>query len=100
MGDLARGYTWPKPFTIRTLQNGIIQEWLGRKEELQQDSALREKLAKQYSAAAASGDPDNAGIVVGESVGLISDRPSARVLVKRILDETIQELLRAPTLVI
>lgn len=54
--DLARGKKWPQPFNIRTLNNGVIGDWIERQDELRRDPDLCRSLANQYTAAADSGD--------------------------------------------
>jgi len=93
--DLARGFNWPQPFNIRTLQNSVIRDFAPRQEEVRSDDELRKSLKSRYSSAAAVGDADNTGVVVGEAAGLIHDRPSAEQLVNRILAEAVECLSKA-----
>ncbi|CAE8651039.1 unnamed protein product, partial [Polarella glacialis] len=76
--DVARGKDWPKPFNIRVLDNSVIRDWLDKVEAARADPVLCQQLAERYRTAAAIGDPDNTGVVVGEACGLIHDRPSVQ----------------------
>lgn len=82
--DIARRLDWPKPFDIRVAANDFTRRWAGRDEALK---ASIEQEAPAYRAAFAAGDPDNAAVIVGEAVGLVSDVPSAGEIVTRMVDE-------------
>jgi nitronate monooxygenase len=76
--DIARGYDWPKEFTGRVLRNEFVQRWHGREVE-QRAQAGSARAA--YLAALAEGRTDEAGIFVGEAIGLIHDiRPAAAIM--------------------
>lgn len=96
--DIARDKDWPEEFQIRVLENAMTRDWHPRAAEAKTDPALKQTLADRYARGAADGDPDNAGIVVGEAAGLIHDRPSARILVDRITTEAVERLSRASRL--
>lgn len=66
--DIARLLAWPAEFTARILQNAFTERWQGREEVLR---AQAETLHPAYMAAVAAGDPDNAGVWVGEAAGMI-----------------------------
>lgn len=96
--DIARGLDWPKPFDIRVSANAFIAKWTGR------DSAFRDAIEQEapaYREAFAAGDPQQAAVIFGEAAGLISDVPSAREIVERMVAEAVaiiakqQGLLRA-----
>ena len=97
--DLARGKPWPSPFKIRTLATPIIKDWLPREAELRTEPQVRRLIAARYADGAASGDPSHTAVIVGEAAGLIKDRPSAKVLVRRIADEAALRLSGAGGLV-
>ena len=84
--DLARGLDWPRPFTGRTLNSRFIAEWQGREAELAEPSVLARE-AQRYAAAMQAGDVDDAGVFVGEAVGLIRDiRPAGDLLQEIVKD--------------
>ena len=90
--DVARGLDWPQEFTARILKNDFTRRFAGR------EDAARAELAAygpQYAAAFAAGDPDKAGVWVGEATGLINDIPSAGDIVARIVAEAEARLARA-----
>lgn len=95
--DIARGLDWPKAFTVRGLRNKFTDQWHGREDALLE---VAEREAARYAAAAKSGDPDIAGVLVGEAAGLIADIPPAAELLTRISAEA-ETLLasKAPGLV-
>jgi nitronate monooxygenase len=89
--DVARGLTWPSPFTARSLQNKFTKKWqheCNLKDKM--DSAVR----NQYLKACEIGDLSIAGIFAGESIDLIRDI----MPVKKIMEEIIMraELILLP----
>jgi nitronate monooxygenase len=82
--DVARGLDWPAEFSARILRNDFTRRFAGR------EAAMREEIAAygpRYAAAFAAGDPDKAGVWVGEATGLIDDIPPAGAIVARIMRE-------------
>lgn len=94
--DIARGYDWPSEFTARVLDNAFVQRWEHRP-EAHRAAAEAERAA--YGAAVQAGDPDAAGVFVGEAAGLIHDAPSAREIVARTVSEAESVLKRSAALV-
>ena len=82
--DIARRLDWPKPFDIRVAANAFTTRWSGREEELK---AAIEDEAPAYRAAFVAGDAQNAAVIVGEAVGLVSDIPPAGEIVTRMAEE-------------
>jgi nitronate monooxygenase len=97
--DIARDKDWPAEFQIRVLENAMTREWHPRQDEARADPTLKAALSERYARGAEAGDPDDAGIIVGEAAGLIHDRPSARVLVDRITTEAKDRLARGSSLI-
>lgn len=82
--DIARKRDWPERFSIRVVENSLIRKWQGREDELKQ---RQEEAASAYEKAAAAGDSDNYGVIVGENVGLIrSVEPAATILEGMVAD--------------
>jgi nitronate monooxygenase len=78
--DLVRNYHWPDEFSGRALKNGFVTRWHGRENALV-DSTIHASETERYWTAFTSGDADNAGVFMGEAVGLIHDvRPAARII--------------------
>jgi nitronate monooxygenase len=78
--DLARNYYWPDEFSGRALNNGFVAKWHGRENALT-DSSINASETERYWAAFMSGDADNAGVFMGEAVGLIHDiRPAGQII--------------------
>ncbi len=92
--DIARKRDWPERFKIRAVENALIQRWQGREAELQ---AAQGEAAQAYEAAAASGDSNNFGVIVGEAVGLIHDIKPAGTIVEKMVAEAEKLLADAPT---
>jgi len=82
--DLSRQIRWPEGYTGRLLRNKHSDRWLGRENELEEQIG---DVAKQYASARERGDFDMAGVIAGESAGLIHDIPAAGDIVERITAE-------------
>jgi nitronate monooxygenase len=82
--DIARKRDWPDRFLIRVLRNAFTGRWQGREEEMRDNQDAE---AKRYEDAAAAGDPDNYGVIVGENVGLIRDIAPAGKALERMVAE-------------
>jgi nitronate monooxygenase len=83
--DIVRNYDWPgDEFSARALKNRFINTWHGREELLAETStnAVENEL---YWKAFHAGDPENAGVLVGEGVGLIRDIRPAGVIVEEMI---------------
>jgi NAD(P)H-dependent flavin oxidoreductase YrpB (nitropropane dioxygenase family) len=78
--DIASGQAWPGAYA-RTLRNRFVETWIGREGELRRRRA--EVIAKAR-AATASGDADNAIVMIGQTAGLIDAIEPAGDLVRRI----------------
>lgn len=93
--DVARGYDWPSGFTARVLRNRFVEEWEHRPAE---HRAVAASLRPAYQAAVAAGDPDAAGVWVGEATGLIDDVASAAAIIERTVAEAEQVISRLGTM--
>lgn len=91
--DIARGRDWPDRFRIRVIRNALIDRWQGREDELR---ASPGEAASEYESAAAAGDSDNYGLIVGENVGLIRAIEPAGVVLERMVSEAEALLVQAP----
>ncbi len=90
--DTARGIVWPEPYTGRAIRNAFSDTWDGRDDELrEQSSSMRER----FFEALRSGDMEMGVTFAGEGLDLISDRPGAGVLIKRIVEVAIDALSEA-----
>ncbi len=87
--DITRRNVWPEPYTGRLLRNTHLDRWFGRESELTQNIDTE---AARYAAARAAGDFDIAGVIAGESAGLVHDLPSAGDIVTRVVAQA-EELL-------
>jgi nitronate monooxygenase len=78
--DLVRNYHWPSEFSGRALRNGFVTRWHGNENALTDSSSIASE-TERYWEAFTSGDADNAGVFMGEAVGLIHDvRPAADII--------------------
>ena len=84
--DIVRKIDWPKPFTARVLKTGFTMQWHGREQELAAPAVLEQEMA-HYLAAAARGDAENTGVLVGEAVALIREIQPAGAILRQIVRE-------------
>ena len=82
--DIVRMKDWPEQFSCRTLKNEFTEKWHGQEATLQK-VAVEEGDA--FMKALAAGNPEVAGTIVGEGVGLIHDIQPASVLLERVISE-------------
>jgi len=95
--DIARGFEWPAEFTGRVLRNAFTERWHGNEAEHRRQAAT---LRDAYFAGIANGDADNAGIFVGEAIGVMRNVMPAGEIVRAMAMQA-EELLkrRGPGLV-
>jgi nitronate monooxygenase len=87
--DISRRNVWPAPYNGRVMRNDHAARWFGRETDLMQNI---EGEAARYAAAREAGDFDTAGVIAGESLGLIHDLPNAADIVTRTVTQA-EELL-------
>jgi nitronate monooxygenase len=80
--DIARGYAWPEAFTGRVLETDFIRQWRGREAEQRTQA---ESARPAYLAAVAEGRTQEAGVFVGEAIGLMHDAPPAAAVIESII---------------
>ena len=80
--DISRQNIWPDGYNGRVMRNAHLDRWFGREAELKQDV---EAEGPRYAAARAAGDFDTAGVIAGESLGLVHDLPEAGEIVSRVV---------------
>jgi nitronate monooxygenase len=88
--DVAEGAAWPERWPGRALVNDFSREWHGREEQLVDDAAARQRVVDGRR----TGDPANAPVYAGESVGLVTTERSAGDVVRE-LDGDAEKALRA-----
>jgi len=77
--DIAWGMDFPPEFTGRVLRNALVERWYGREDEHRKQA---EGLRQDFFAALAAGNADEAGINVGEAIGLMDRvQPAAKIVV-------------------
>jgi len=85
--DIVRGYGWPgDEFSARAIENRFVSAWRGREAALT-ESATNATERERYWRAFHSGDADNAGVMIGEAVGLIRDVRPARVILDTMVSQ-------------
>lgn len=90
--DLVRNYHWPSDFSGRALNNGFVAKWHGHEDALTDPSTIASE-TERYWTAFTSGDAYNAGVFMGEAVGLIHDiRPAGQIIEQMVAQA--HELLR------
>jgi nitronate monooxygenase len=82
--DIARGYDWPGEFTGRVLNNGFVRRWQGHAED---QRAQAEAARPAYLAAVAEGRAEEAGVFVGEAIGLMNTVDPAGAIIDRVIAE-------------
>lgn len=92
--DIARKRDWPERFSIRVVENNLIRTWSGREVEMR---SAADTAAQAYEKAAAAGDSDNYGVIVGENVGLITGIEPAGAILERMVSEAEDLLKHAPS---
>jgi nitronate monooxygenase len=88
--DVAEGAAWPERWPGRALVNEFSREWHGREEELVSDTAARQRVVDGRR----TGDPANAPLYAGESVGFVTSERSATDVVRE-MDVEAEKVLRA-----
>ena len=93
--DIARKRDWPDRFAIRVIDNALMARWRGRESELK---AQADEAMVAYNEAAAAGDTDNYGVIVGENVGLIGQAEPAAAIVEQMVAQAEALVTRGPNL--
>jgi nitronate monooxygenase len=88
--DVAEGAAWPERWPGRALANDFSREWHGREDELRETPHARRLVVEGRR----TGDPANAPVYAGESVGLVTRERSATDVVRE-LDAEAEKALRA-----
>jgi nitronate monooxygenase len=88
--DVAEGIAWPERWPGRALVNDFSRTWHGREQELLEDAAARHRVVEGRR----TGDPADAPLYAGQSVGLVTAERSATDVV-RDLDAAAEKALRA-----
>ena len=92
VADAARRLDWPRPWTIRTLENSFTRRWQADPERLRADP---QEVAR-YARARDSGDFDTAAVIAGEAADLVRAVEPAGRIVERMVQEAESLLLRGP----
>jgi nitronate monooxygenase len=92
--DVAEGAAWPERWPGRALVNDFSREWHGREEQLVDDAAARQRVVDGRR----TGDPANAPVYAGESVGLVTTERSAGDVVREMTAGAEEALRAAPGL--
>ncbi|MGC9962401.1 MAG: nitronate monooxygenase [Acidimicrobiales bacterium] len=93
--DIARSAPWPERYPARTLRNAFLDRWRGREVELEAD----EHAKAAFVAAVERGDLDAVPVWASESIDLITEVIPADELVRLLVAETEEALLRVAGLV-
>jgi nitronate monooxygenase len=92
--DVAEGFAWPERWPGRALVNDFSREWHGREDALLEDAAARQRVID----ARRTGDPANAPLYAGESVGLVTSERSATDVVAGLAADAEKALRAVPRL--
>jgi nitronate monooxygenase len=96
--DIVRNYDWPGDFSARALRNRFVSSWHGREGALA-EAATNAAEKERYWSAFRSGDADNAGVMIGEAVGMIRDVRTARAILEDMVSQAARLLKRGPDLI-
>src|SRR3954453_5036715 len=88
--DVAEGAAWPERWPGRALVNDFSRTWHGREAELVDDADARQLVVEGRR----TGNPVNAPLYAGESVGLVTSERSATDVVRE-MDAEAEKALRA-----
>ena len=95
--DIAWCDDFPPEFTGRVLRNALIERWYGREDEHRKQA---EALRPEFLAALAAGNADEAGINIGEAIGLMNRvEPAAKIVTdvvneaEKLLNDRVGQLL-------
>lgn len=91
--DTIRGYDWPSPWNIRTLDNDFSRRWESDSEGLQRDL---EQQKANYAAARDAGDVSITAVIAGEAVDLIHAQQPAADILNAMVAQAEDLLLRGP----
>ncbi|MHB2165648.1 NAD(P)H-dependent flavin oxidoreductase [Alsobacter sp. R-9] len=92
--DVVRGHDWPgDEFQVRALRNRFTQTWHGR-EGVLADPATHAVENERYWAAFRAGNAEDAGVLIGEAVGMIREIAPAREILERIVAQATECLAR------
>ncbi|RMF11288.1 MAG: nitronate monooxygenase, partial [Alphaproteobacteria bacterium] len=75
------------------LENELVRRWRGREGEMRR---AQEVEAAHYEQAAAAGDVQNYGVIVGEAVGLVKAIEPAAAILERMVAQAEAQLGKAP----
>ncbi len=92
VADAARRLDWPRPWTIRTLENSFTRRWQADPERLRADP---QEVAR-YARARDNGDFDTAAVIAGEAADLVRAVEPAGRIVERMVREAEALLARGP----
>ncbi|MGH1414563.1 MAG: NAD(P)H-dependent flavin oxidoreductase [Pelagimonas sp.] len=82
--DIIRKMDWPSRYSCRVLNNELTARWHGDEADLAQHV---EDVSQAWSNAMAQGDPNIATPIVGEAIGLITDKPPAAEVLHQIMSQ-------------
>lgn len=89
--DQVRGLQWPAPYTARSLKNRFTQEWCSKLKNLKKMNA-DERIG--YETALKMGDFSIAGIFAGECIDLIHDILPAEAIIKKMVSDAEQTIVK------
>jgi nitronate monooxygenase len=81
--DVVRKRHWPNPeYVVRVLNNDFVSKWHGREREIEH---VIEVEHERFSRAFQAGDANNAGVLMGQASGLITNAPPAAQIVSTLI---------------
>ncbi|MFT4562026.1 MAG: nitronate monooxygenase [Gammaproteobacteria bacterium] len=84
--DVLRGYSWPSPYTLRTIRNKMTEQFADRLEQLRDDKRAQ---TARFADGVARANYDVAAIIAGEALDLVNDLPHAGDIVQEVSAQAI-----------
>ncbi len=90
--DVLRGYDWPAPYRLRTVENQMTRAYGNAIEQLQNDKSVE---IPRFNNAVTTADYDIAPVIAGEALDLVDDIPSAADIIRKTVDQASAALRHA-----
>ncbi|MFT4581182.1 MAG: nitronate monooxygenase [Gammaproteobacteria bacterium] len=84
--DVLRGYSWPNPYTLRTIKNDMTEQFADNLAQLRGDKRAQ---TARFTDGLAHANYDVAAVIAGEALDLVNDRPRAGDIVREVSAQAI-----------
>ena len=90
--NVLRGYDWPAPYRLRTVENQMTRAYGDAIEQLQNDKSVE---IPRFKNAITTADYEIAPVIAGEALDLVDDTPSAADIIRKTVDRASAALRHA-----